>query len=217
MESLKLRTVNLFFLIIISIFNLVDCIIKKSNYLDYIIYILPFIIIITLYLFIKSMKMDAYLFLVASIFSIIFGDWGNLTGAIFLCFSIFCFKNNKAIIIILACTIITIVIKFIANNSTLSQSINYILGYTYIILIYYILIHPKKGKESYSISYLDEIDFKIIKLLISGLKTKDIADRVFLTTNAIIKRLEKLRKKIGAYNNEQLVYKLIEKGIFRLN
>lgn len=179
-------------------------------------YVLPFILAFILYGIFKEYKIDFLLFVAATPLSIFIGTWGNLTGAIFLCFSFYTIRDKTVILIILICAIISIFIKMLFDpDGTIPRTFNYIIGYAYIILIYFILIHPKK----INLSRLneDEININIINLLISGDRIKEIADKVYLSHNAVTKRIEKMRVKYNCRNNEQLVLYFVEKGNLRLN
>ena len=146
MESIKVHYINIIVLILISIFNLISCFTNNMNIEKYIFYVIPFIVFTVIYSIFRNYKIDALLLIAAIPLSIFIGTWGNLTGAIFICFAFYCFNEDKKIIIItLICTLISIFLKMLLDkDGTISRAFNYIIGYSYIILIYYILIHPKK-------------------------------------------------------------------------
>lgn len=215
MEQLRTKNIILLSLFISSIVNFINCIIYKYSWINYIIYPGILFLIFVFYLVFKDYKVNSILFFVCSILSIIFGNCGNLTGAIFLCFAFYIIKKKKIINIVICMIILTILIKFIIEKYTLAQMMNYIIIFIAIILIYFDLIHPKKIINTCVIK-IDEIDSQIIEFLIKGLKNKEISDKVYLSSNAVTKRIEKLRKKYNCYNNEQLIYQLFEKRFFRL-
>ncbi len=195
--------------------NFINCLISKYPWIDYVIYPGILFLLTIIYLIFKEYKVNSLLFIMLSILSIIFGDHGNLTGAIFLCFAVYIIKQKEIIIGIIIVIIITILIKFVLIKYTLAQMMNYIIVFAAIILIYFDLIHPKR-KINTCVLKIDEVDNQIMELLIGGLKNKEIADRVYLSQNAVTKRIGNLRKKYNCYNNEQLIYKLFEKRFFRL-
>ena len=216
MDRLKIYNINIFVLSLISILNIYTGIIEKMDFIYYVYYVLPFIISLIIYSFFRNYIIDALLFIIASSLSIFISSWGSLTSPIFLCFAFYCLDDKKIIVITCFCTLIAIISKMIIDeNGTIIRTIMYIIGYSYIILIYYILIHPKK---SYNIIIdEDKINLKIIDFLIRGNRIKEIANKVYLSENAITKRIEKMRLKYNCGNNEQLVYNFMEKGYIRHN
>ena len=218
MESLKLlkkskiKQLNFFTLLLFSIMNVIICIVYKKNVF---IYALPFFIFLFIYVFIHSYKIDTCIFIAASAFSILFGEWGELQGAIFLYISYHFHGNLYLFIISFICTIITIMIKIIFNSSFITNAFIYIIGFIYIFILCYILFFPKK---LYNIVIdEDKINLKIIDFLIQGNRIKEISNKVYLSENAITKRIEKMRVKYNCRNNEQLVYNFTEKGYIRHN
>jgi len=215
LKNIKVRHLNLAACFILSFFNFIECLSKKYNIEMYFIYVLPFIIVFIVCFFIKSLRMDAYVFGAASILAIFGGTWGNLTGVLFLCFSIYCFKNDKLVLSVITLTFISIVIKFIfIRQGTINEAVAYILGYAYFIVIYYKLMHPK---ELFSCEQLkeDDINVNIIQMLIEGNRIKKIADKVFLTHNAVTKRINTMRTKYKCGNNEQMIFNFMKSGYIR--
>jgi DNA-binding CsgD family transcriptional regulator len=95
---------------------------------------------------------------------------------------------------------------FLKQNSTVAEGIMYCVGIGYALTIYYLLMHPK------TVFYLNEnnIDKKVIQLLLQGNKNKEIAYKIGITQNAVTKRLENMRKRNNCGNNEQLIFNLIK-------
>jgi len=216
-ESLKIYHINILAIILIAVFNLITCITKQFSIDKYIFYVIPFFIMAGIYILFKNYKIDALLFITASPLSIFIGTWGNLTGAIFLCFAFYCLEDKKIIIISLFFTLLCIFLKMLFDsNGTIPRTFNYIIGYGYILIMYFILIHPKKYGKLPTLNE-DEINIKIIEMLISGSRIKEIADKVYLSQNAVTKRIEKMRMKYSCGNNEQMIYFLVKNGKIRLN
>lgn len=212
----RLKYLNIITLFILMIFNLFTGIIQRMTYFYYIIYVFPFLSVLLFCIIFNSNIVNISIYACASSFSILFGEWGNLSGAIFLCFLCYSIKENKIIGMTFIFTLITIIIKMIMDvNGTIIRTVLYIIGYTYIILIYFILIHPKK----FNLSRLneDEININILNLLMSGDRIKEIGDKICLSSNAITKRIDKMRTKYNCRNNEQLILYVIEKGNLRPN
>jgi hypothetical protein len=216
-DRLKVHHINIFFLSLLIILNIYTGIIERMGLIYYTGYVFPFVAGIILYSFFRTFMIDALLFIIASALTIFVGTWGNLTGAIFLCFAFYCCKDETIIIITIFCTLIAIISKMLIDeNVTIIRTVLYILGYAYIILHYYILIHPKK-KINLTRLNEDDINIMIIDFLMSGDRLKEIADKINLSQNAVTKRIEKMRDKYNAGNNIQLIISLIRKGKIGLN
>lgn len=217
MERLKVHHINIVILSLISILNIYTGIIQKMNIFYYLTYVLPFIISLFIYGFFRNFLIDALLFITAVPLSIFVGTWGNLTGIIFLCFAFYCLEDNKIMIICGFCTLITIISKMLIDeNGTIIRTILYIAGYTYFFIIYYILIHPKKYNKLSTLNE-DYVNVQILGMLITGHRSKEIADKINLSENAVIKRIKNMRIKYGCSNNEEMIYSLVKKGKIRLN
>lgn len=198
------------FIPIILIFNLLDQIIKSQSFIERAVFTLPlFIFIILCWIFRKKYKFNAYLFYVVSILAVLTtNEAANLTGLVFLIFALFIFQNNRMIYIMLISTPIAIALKTFYDFSHI-QIITLVFGYIYCLLIYFILIHPKKPNIY---TGLDEITREIIEYKMAGWSTKAVADKVCLSTDAVQKRISRACDKYDAGNLAQLVYKLMKKG-----
>ena len=115
--------------------------------------------------------------------------------------------------ILLMITAIIIPLKLFINFSAMQVLIMFA-GYAYGILIYYNLFHPKKPSMAYH-PRLDDENIEILEHLAAGLTNKEIADRVFLSQNAVTKRLKTMRDNFNVKSNCQLIYDLSIKGFFR--
>lgn len=179
------------------------------------IFVLPFIIVLFICIFQKSFKLDAILFFAITQLCILAGEWGNLSAALFLCFSIYCIEYKEAIYMIIAFTLLTIVLKFVflRQNSTIIEMALYCIGMAYALIIYYVLIHPKQKFHLEE----DMINTRILGYLIQGLKNKEIAAILNLSYNAVAKRIDNMRDKYRCGNNEQMIFQLIKNGGMRQN
>ena len=199
----------------ILIINIFDQIQRQQSFMGRIIYTLPFLVLMILcFIFRNKYKFNAFLYAGMSVLALLTtSESGNLTGIIFLLFSLFVFQSLRTNIIILIITSIAILSK-IFMGYTAMEIIGTFLGYAYCILIYYILIHPKQPKITNS---MDDVDRQILELKISGHSTKEIADKIYLSSDAINKRMKRACEKYECGNTEQLVFTLIEKGYISLN
>ena len=213
MKHRGLNTINASFFILFAVGNLISCITFNDPLWKILIYTLPLIgISVSIYILKKRItyKFTAWLFLGFSLLSVVMGDHGNMTGAIFICFAFYLFQNDRIVIVAAISTALTILGKSVITPFTIPQTINFIGGYFYIIAIYWVLIHPKPLKK-----ISDEIDYEtaeVIKMVISGLTYKEIADRLTISTSAVSKKLERCRSRFNAKSNEHLVALLVKKG-----
>lgn len=216
MEWLKDEYIDYAAMIIIPINSCITFILKKEPIQSYLIYGLPFLILIIIYSIFKKhrFKMEAIILWICSIFSIIFGTWGNVIGSWFICIGAYTWNNHKAIWIISVLTVISIAIKMTFFDGTIPRVINYIVVYGWIIYKYYKKIHPKQKVFHREI---DEINEQIIKLLISGKNPKMIGSILHISPNAVSKRIGRMRELFNCGNNEQMIYYLTDNGYLRRN
>ncbi len=202
--------INIVVFAVIMAANLFNQISEGKSIIGRGLYTLPFLILIALcIIFRNKYKFNAYLFLGMSFLSLMTtSEPGNLTGIVFLIYSLYIFQTFKMNIIIIIVTAIGLASK-IFFGFTPMQVFSTSLGYVYCIIIYYILVHPKKPNIY---TGLDEITREIIEYKMAGWSTKAVADKVCLSTDAVQKRISRACDKYDAGNLAQLVYKLMKKG-----
>ncbi len=212
------RHIILFNTALVAIINTIKSIIDKWHYTRFVIYVCPFIIVFFIYLLLKnSLKCDPYIFFACGILCILAGNWGNLSGVIFLIFSFYSLEHNEQTIFIVAgLLILTIILKFVflMRDGTILDVIMYCIGFEFSLLIYFNMIHPRQEPV---IIYEDEINKKILIYLIQGFRTKEIAKKLNISGNAVIKRIAGMREKYNTGNNEQLIYKIMKNVKIGLN
>ncbi len=210
-KKLRVEHINITVFLIVGIINLINCITLKYPLWRYLVYVLPFIsfaILQAILNFRVNLKINAIIFLILSVLSVAFGDRGNLTGATFLFFAIYSWGNIRFTYVTLILSLFTMVSTFVYKDYTIPQSVNYIAGYSYFIAIYFIMIHPKRPKLN---NGFDEITNQIIEFLMAGYSNREISKRLYLSIDAVNKRLQRAREKIDVKTNEQMIYKLIKK------
>lgn len=192
------------------ILNMIKAIVNRWHYMDWLIYVVSFFIVVVIYMFIDSFKLDAWIIFVCAVMCIVFGDWGNLSGASFLIFSIYMMRFKEKLYILFGIIIIATVVKFLffLPENGLINTVMYLIGFEFIVVFYFNNIHPgvKVNIDE------DEINIQIIELLMEGNRVKEVAERLSLTDNAICKRIEKMRAKYECGNNIQLVCKFMKNG-----
>jgi DNA-binding CsgD family transcriptional regulator len=145
------------------------------------------------------------------------GGVGNLGPAVAIIFALYIHISDKRMIATLSGVLIVTVAKFALHGYTVAQFFTYNSGYMFAIGFYWYYIHPRGSglftpHEGHPI---DELTLTILHLMAEGYQTKEVADRVFLSREAVSKRLSRVRKELGARNNEQLFAYLTLKGIIR--
>ena len=211
-KKLRVEHVNITVFTIVGMINLINAITQNKPLWQYFAYVLPFLIFALVQIFLNSkinMKVNAIIFFICSIFSVAFGDMGNLTGATFLFFAIYSWGNDRFTYATLILSLFTMVSTFVYKGYTIPQSVNYIAGYSYFIAIYFVMIHPKKPRIN---NGFDEDTTEIIEYLIAGLKPKQIADKMNMSTDAVNKQIQRARDKMEVGNNAQMIYELFKKG-----
>lgn len=197
------------------ILNFIKGIIKNWPLERYIYFVIPFLITIIIYFFIKkTYKIDPYIFFACVLLCVLIGNWSDLSGTSFLIFTLFAMANDKIMIyIFFTFLIITISLKFIflSENNSILDVIMYLIGFEFILAIYFNMIHPKTKIDINE----DEINKKILKLLIQGNVIKQIAYKINLSGNAVAKRLENMRSKYNCKNNVQLISHFYKEGKIR--
>ena len=209
-KKYHITIINSSFSVLIFFINLFDQIIKNQSLINRAHYTVPFLFFpIFFWIFRKKYKFNAYFYLGMSILAMLTtSETANLTGFIFLLFSLYIFQSIRTNTIILISTVIAICSKIFLGFSAM-QIFALIIGYAYCLIIYYILIHPKKPNIY---TGLDEITREIIEYKMAGWSTKQVADKVCLSTDAVQKRISRACDKYDAGNLAQLVYKLMKKG-----
>lgn len=211
-------------LIIIAIGNLVDCIIKNSPLIDYIIYVGIFIpIILFLLIFPKTPKNRtiSIILLVLSCIGVWFGGDSNLVSATLFCFAIYISKNSKRTIYIYSgALIISMILKFAIMGLNIPQFFVIIAGSSFIIILYQYYIHPRQKSDNNITVICPELDsetLKILQNLYKGCSVKEISSMVHLSHDAVSKRIGRARHTMGAKSTAHLLAICQERGYIRYN
>lgn len=218
MKRVGLNTLSAVFFLIIAAGNFAEIITEGHPRHELLIWVVPFLLFSMLICLLKdkiNSKITAIVFVLFSFCSIYFGDVGNLTGAVFLCFALYIFANTKVSLVAGVVSVLLILFKAVVNNWSVPQAINYLSAYAYIISVYWVMIHPKP--LVFPVSGLDYETGQVINMVARGLPYKEIADKLSISDSAVSKRLERCRIRFGAKSNEHLVILLIKNGHIVLN
>jgi len=211
------RQIILFNIALVAIINMVKGIMDGWHYTRYAVYVGLFVVVFIFYMSIKnSLKFDPYIFFMCGILCILAGNWGNLSGVVFFVFSFFAVEHKEQTIFLFAgLIIITIILKFVflMRDGTILDVIMYCIGFEFSLMIYFNMMHPRGPV----ILDEDETNKKILICLIRGYRTKQIADELNISRNAVIKRIAGMREKYNAGNNEQMIYEIMKNVKIGLN
>lgn len=208
MERLNsLTKINLLAILFVIIMNTLIVVSDKMDYINIIIYILPFIIVgLVLLLFREyQSKISKYLMLILGLIITLFGNPGNFSGAIFIIYSIHLDPGRNKTIIKLGLLIVAITCKTLIIDISTVQTVSllFINGLCY--AYYYILFTEKKV---ITINEIEDQTEQIIDYLIDGFEIKEIAVKTCLSPAAVSKRINRLRDKEGCRTTIQLIAKL---------
>lgn len=213
LKKYSILTTNIITFILLCIINLFELITSNRSIILFGLYTIPFIIaIIICTIFRKHYITNAILFAVMSIFALISTkEIGNLTGLVFLFYSLYIFVSLKTNIILLIITALIIASK-VFMGATAMQIVATYIGYAYCIRIYYILMHPKTDMIPCEI---DAVNRQIIMLMTKGYNNKEIGDKISLSSDAVRKRINRVCYSFKCKNGRQLIYRLSELGYFK--
>lgn len=205
---------------IVVIGNLIAVVLNNGSLFDYIMYVGIFIPIITVLLLIKNPKnkIVSIILLALSCIGVWFGGDTNLVSATLFCFAIYISMDKKTIFIYSGCLLISIILKFTFMGLNIPQLFVILSGSSFIIILYQHYIHPKEVKNNIIFCpKLDSQDLQIAQLLLEGDHIRDIADKVYLTQDAVSKRIGRAKVKMDAKSTLHLVGICQEKGYIKLN
>ena len=200
--------------VFIGISNLINCVVQGKPLWEYLTYVVVLLIGAALFYYRRkvSPKLTASLFLAASFMSLAFGDRGNLSGPVFLCFGLYIFENRKLAVTIGIITALGILGKAVHDGFTIPQTMNFIAGYGAIIATYWYLHFKPRGTKLQTPTPAEFDTIEVVRLLMEGLSYNEIAERQCVTEAAIRKRLYRERKKYGARNNFELIHIMTQRG-----
>lgn len=225
---LKLGHITPLFLIIISFYNLIDCVITNApteEYFTYIIiFIIPALILLILNKKISANKSVAWTMLFLGVVSQFMMENGNFSFVLMLSISIYLLNNNKLTISV--CAVVFGVQVFIGmyRHYSVNYIINMLVAIAYFLCMYFILWHPKKATpiKLADIKEVNEIDLQIIALIARGYGSKEIPDKLVFedpladppTPAAIRQRQRRICAKFGVATNGQLIYHLFKNNLW---
>jgi len=216
-KKINLYIFNASIAFIVASLNLMDYLTEETSILFLFTNVVFFytITLLTLFMYKKKVyKWNAFIYFITGITIILFDPRPNLTGAMFIGFSITIYNTQKTNIVILIITILLLTLKGIIYNFDIDSVIALFTGYSFSLIIFLILFNPQK--ITCEIPKTDPITESIISDLISGMTPKEISEKINITPDAVRKRIQRVCKLNECKNTEQLVYKLMEKRYFCL-
>jgi DNA-binding CsgD family transcriptional regulator len=197
-----------------AVLNCIDCIYDKSGIKDYILYVgllLLFVPLTLIFKKYKKFKWNAFVFAFIGIGILLDNNPKDHAGVEFIIFSMAIYSTWLTNLILLSIISIIIVVRNVIADMGITYTLNILIVYAFSFIAYYILFHSKikitadLGKETKT----------IIKYLVSGKKPKEIADILYMETDAVNKQIQRARDKLGYENNEQMIFKLSQNGQIR--
>lgn len=209
---------------IIIIGNLTTAILGKNPLIDYIMYVGIFIPIIIILLFIpekSNNKIVSIVLLVLSCIGVWFGGDTSLVSATLFCFAIYIIRPEKRTIYIYSGSLlISMILKFAIMGLNIPQFFVIMAGSSFILILYQHYIHPRQKIDSSPQVICPELDaetIKILQKLYLGFSVKEISSMVYLTQDAVSKRIGRARQTMGAKSTIHLLAICQEKGYIRYN
>lgn len=209
-------TISAFFVLI---GNTITAITEGGPLLSIIIHTAPFALVAIGGLLVRIPKKStiANIFMVLAWAGAYLGEEGNLTPAIFIIFALYIHISDTRLIVTLAGVLIVTVAKFAFAEYTVAQFFAYNSGYIFALGFYWYYIHPRGSGmfalDPHNAGSVDDVTLKVLHLMAEGKRVKEIADRVFLSREAVTKRLSRLRDEMGMSTNEQLIAYLVHIGM----
>lgn len=208
MESLNnISKVNILLILFIVIQNTIISIVDD---IFYIVYLFPFIISIILLFVIRKKPeiLNSYILFFFAVIQSFLGERGNFGGVIFLIFSIKLYGSRNQNIIRIGIIIIIIGLKSVFLNMSVLAVINLIFLYSGSLVLYHILFYDKK---KFNIEIDDQTE-QIIFWLVRGYEIKEIAEKIYMSSAAVSKRIQRLKEKCGCKTVYELIYLLSLSG-----
>lgn len=218
-EKITLFDLAIIGLILLSIFNAIDCYGDGSPFLDYVWSAFPYAILSVIALICK--KKNAFIFiwllcLLTSHLMFWFKSSNEYSGMAFLLFAVYIIRKPVIRIAIISIQYISIILLNTILDNDLNSLLTMLFIYSFAFAIYFILEKQEADKKPELIAAeLDDDEKEILSLLVQGKHNKEIAYEMSLSVSAISHKIDRVRKKLGVLNNEQMVYNLTRKGYFR--
>lgn len=199
MESIAQWVINVAGFTAIMLVNLADMVIQKSVLSEYLIYALPFAILIIFQLFFRGSKGNATVFLALAVLTQIAADRGNYSAAVFVMFAVAENRSTRFLIISSISMLGAIFINFVSHDYTIADYTNLLILYALIGIVYYRNWYPKPWRPKPHPEF-KPIQLKIIRLLSQGLTYKEIASELpdaDISAEGVSSSIRAMRKKLG--------------------
>ena len=211
-------------ILFVGIINFINFVIENKATIEIATHQAPFIIIGALLILYRkkiSRHFTGIIFALLGIMTTLLGLEDNTGGMVFYIFAFYIFlTKTKYIIFTLALTFLAILIKSTILGFSIAESYNLIGFYIWAIIIYFDLIHPKPkpdNKITVICQELDSITVDILQKLYLGFSAKEVSTMVYLTQDAVSKRIGRAKKTMNAKNTYHLLAICQDKGYIALN
>ncbi len=212
---------NGLFITAVGLVNFVNYLIESKPNIEILTHQAPFVILGAFIVLNRkniSRKITAVLFSILGILTTLQGLEDNTGGLVFFIYAFYIFSNRTHIIITLSITSLAILLKSTLLGFSIAESYNIIIFYIWAIIIYFDIIHPKSDTSTSVICpKLDAETLQILQKLYSGINIKQISYDMFITEDAVSKRIQRARIKMNAKSREHLLAVCRELGYISLN
>lgn len=211
-NTLNLYLINGIVLLLIGVINLIRGILDFRSFVYFLEFVVPFFVALGINILSWKkgfFKWHAVLYGIIGIWVILSNEPSNFSAVVFILFSFHIFNNKVSNVVLFCGVVIAVFIRNVLVDSEPGFLVAHYLVFGYVFVIYFLLF--QKNTISFS-KEIDDITRQLITLKTKGYTTKEIADRMCLSTDAISKRLKRLCVKFGCKNNDVLLYTLLRDG-----
>jgi hypothetical protein len=167
--------------------------------------------------YVKSEFLHACLFIATAAMVDVLGKVGNMTSVVLYCFAAYLLYDVKnSLFIVLAVSVGTFFIRAYLASFQITLLFNELVFRAYIFLVYHEIMHPRPANIE-TIEGLTKTEIELVQGLINGYSPKELQGQITeeMSVDAVYKRLQRLRERMGATSNEQMIWKLSKTGRIR--
>lgn len=206
----RIDYINIPIIFLVLFFNIADQFIKNQNYIDRIIFTIPFLLLMVIILFFKNNKyIHSLLFLIIAIGTTL--DPVNISdysGAIFFIYSFHLVKDKRYAGFLTIITVLSITIRSIIANDTIPGTLIMIAVYAYIYAIYYLIIYRQIKPISIKVNNLSETENKLLSGLASGQSQKTTIANMGLSQSVGYDTVKKIKEKLNSDSMDEIMFNL---------
>lgn len=187
---------------VIVIFNSIGNIANQNSIQIWVLNVVLFLVIGLWLLFNKSRHVNGIIYLIIAIIFTLNSTEGNLSASIFFAYAAYLFGYHYAKLFVYICAVAVIIIQSVLAGFNVPVFAMVIVGYFSVIAPFVIFTAQPKTK----ITVVKNLnDAELLNMLVSGKNPKEIAYEKGVTSNAINKQLQRIRKEQNCETTFQLI------------